>query len=92
MSRSTRSSHWLASLDVLMEHLRAVRLERARLDLSRGGDGDTSVTEVALRWGFGHLGQFAADYKRRFGELPSQSLRKARGRWRHAMRRRACRR
>jgi AraC-like DNA-binding protein len=63
-----------------MEHLRTVRMERAHLDLSRVGDENTSVTKVALRWGFGHLGQFAADYKRRFGELPSQSLRRARGR------------
>jgi AraC-like DNA-binding protein len=36
------------------------------------------VTAVALRWGFGHLGQFAADYRARFGELPSETLRRAR--------------
>lgn len=63
-----------------MERLRSIRLERVRLDLNRASDEVTSVTEVALRWGFGHLGQFAADYKRRFGELPSESLRRARGR------------
>ena len=63
-----------------MEHLRAIRLERAHRDLSRECRDDTSVTAVALSWGFGHLGQFAADYRRRFGELPSESLRRARGR------------
>lgn len=63
-----------------MEHLRSIRLERARADLIHPNDTESSVTEIALRWGFGHLGQFAADYRRRFGELPSQSLRRARGR------------
>lgn len=62
-----------------MEHLRHLRLERARTDLSDPPAADTTVTSVALRWGFGHLGQFAADYRGRFGELPSHTLRRARG-------------
>jgi AraC family ethanolamine operon transcriptional activator len=33
-----------------------------------------SVVSAASRWGFWHIGQFAADYQRRFGELPSQTL------------------
>jgi AraC family ethanolamine operon transcriptional activator len=32
------------------------------------------VHEVAQRWGFWHTGEFAADYCRLFGELPSQTL------------------
>ncbi len=63
-----------------MEHLRTLRLDRARAELNLPRDEATSVTTVALRWGFGHLGQFAADYKARFGELPSSTLRRARGR------------
>lgn len=31
------------------------------------------VSSIAHRYGFSHLGQFAADYKKRFGELPSQT-------------------
>lgn len=62
-----------------MEHLRALRFEGVHAELSRPSNVDTSVTEVALRWGFGHLGQFAANYRTRFGELPSQTLRRARG-------------
>ena len=52
------------------------RLERVRADLadSRPGSGVT-VTEIASRWGFTHLGRFAVTYKSRFGETPSQTLR-----------------
>lgn len=37
---------------------------------------DARVADIANRWGFWHLGQFASDYRRLFGELPSQTLRK----------------
>jgi AraC-like DNA-binding protein len=54
--------------------LRSVRLDRAREKLRAAGPGQ-SVTEIALDCGFGHLGRFSADYRQRFGELPSQTLR-----------------
>jgi AraC-like DNA-binding protein len=62
-----------------MEHLRRLRMDQAHAELQAPSAADTTVTEVALRWGFGHLGQFAADYRARFGELPSQTLKRARG-------------
>jgi AraC-like DNA-binding protein len=58
-----------------MAYLRTVRLEKVREDLSRGEPGTDSVTEVATRWGFLHLGRFAAAYRSAFGEHPSQTLR-----------------
>lgn len=57
-----------------MAYLRRVRLQRVRDDLRAGRDGAATVTEVALRWGFTHLGRFASEYKRRFGESPSATL------------------
>jgi AraC-like DNA-binding protein len=53
-------------------YLRVLRLERVRNDLVAGTG---SVTEVAHRWGFVHLGRFADAYRERFGETPSTTLR-----------------
>ena len=36
------------------------------------------LTDLALRWGFSHLGRFAQDYRRAFGEPPSRTLRPVR--------------
>ncbi len=59
-----------------MALLKAVRLERAYEELMRSSG--ESVTDVAVKWGFVHLGRFARTYRRRFGELPSETLRRAR--------------
>ncbi|MBY4676711.1 AraC family transcriptional regulator [Marinobacterium arenosum] len=37
-----------------------------------------NVTEVALDYGFSHLGRFSSDYRKMFGELPSETLRQRR--------------
>jgi AraC-like DNA-binding protein len=60
-----------------MHYVRDRRLERARdqLAVALPSDGIT-VTEVAERWGFGHLGNFSGSYRKRFGESPSQTLRR----------------
>ncbi|MBL8312126.1 MAG: helix-turn-helix domain-containing protein [Rubrivivax sp.] len=60
-----------------VSYLRALRLNGVRRDLRRGGD--EPVADHAARWGFWHLSRFAADYRYLFGELPSQTLRGARG-------------
>jgi AraC-like DNA-binding protein len=58
-----------------MAYLRERRLERVREELSDAAAGDgVTVTEVAERWGFNHLGSFAALYRKRWGESPSQTL------------------
>ncbi len=56
--------------------IRDRRLDQARRTLMEAVPGDgINVTEAAQRWGFTHLGNFAALYRRRFGESPSQTLR-----------------
>lgn len=58
-------------------YLRNERLERARSDLADApSDSRLTVTDVALRWGFSHLGRFATTYRKRFGESPSETLRR----------------
>ncbi len=57
-----------------MAHLRHVRLQRVNAELLAAGSGEATVTETALRWGFTHLGRFASDYRRLFGESPSATL------------------
>ena len=37
-------------------------------------DGKESIADAANNWGFWHMGQFAADYRQHFGELPSETL------------------
>ncbi len=50
------------------------RLEGVRKTL-QAADAEETVTDIASRYGFYHLSQFAADYRREFGELPSDTLR-----------------
>jgi len=55
--------------------LKRLRLDRAKADLESAHPHDCTVTDIAMRWGFPHLGRFAADYRARFGASPSETLR-----------------
>lgn len=57
-----------------MHYLKEVRLRRVHDELLHTPSSSTTVTAVAFRWGFSHLGHFTTDYKRRFGETPSETL------------------
>ncbi len=59
-------------------YLRDVRLQRVRADLIDAAPC-TSVSGTAHRWGFSHLGRFSTAYRRKFGESPSETLRRGRG-------------
>jgi AraC-like DNA-binding protein len=59
-----------------MAYLLRLRLHRARQALLAGTHGTTTVSAVALDWGFWHFGDFSRAYKDCFGELPSDTLRR----------------
>jgi AraC-like DNA-binding protein len=59
-----------------MRYLRNARFERVHEAL-RCADPSERVTEIALKWGFEHMGRFAVEYHKRFGESPSQTLKKS---------------
>lgn len=55
---------------------RRIRLLEVRADLESPKAG-TTVTKAAFRWGFTHLGRFAGEYAREFGERPSETLQRS---------------
>jgi AraC family transcriptional regulator, ethanolamine operon transcriptional activator len=57
-------------------YLTRLRLHRARQALLAASQGTTTVSAVALDWGFWHFGDFSRAYKDCFGELPSDTLRR----------------
>jgi AraC-like DNA-binding protein len=56
------------------QYILARRLSSARRTLTSAHAESTSVASIALDNGFGHLGRFAAAYRRHFNELPRETL------------------
>ncbi|NMO00706.1 AraC family transcriptional regulator [Gordonia sp. TBRC 11910] len=69
-------------------HVQNLRLDRVHEQLTATDSGEASVTDVAYRWGFTHLSRFAAAYRARFGEPPSETVKKSRSEtaWREVRR------
>lgn len=59
-----------------MEYLRNVRIRLARKKLLHAKPG-SMITTIAYECGFTHLGRFSAEYKRCFGEKPSETLQRS---------------
>ena len=55
-------------------YLKAQRLIGVRRGI-RATSAEVPISDIANERGFWHLGQFAADYRRHFGELPSETAR-----------------
>ncbi|MBY5561110.1 helix-turn-helix transcriptional regulator [Rhizobium leguminosarum] len=58
-----------------MSYLQDLRMAAAHRDLLES-DARQAIADVALKWGFMHPGRFAAEYRKRFGQLPSQTLKR----------------
>lgn len=59
-----------------VRYLKVLRLNRVRQRLIKRTPECETVTSVALRFGFVDLGRFAGEYRRLFGERPSDTLRR----------------
>ena len=56
--------------------MRRKRLGDARAAL-KAANGPVMIRDIAIEHGFAELGRFAAAYRQMWGELPSQTLRRA---------------
>jgi AraC-like DNA-binding protein len=59
-----------------MAFVRQRRLDACFSRLRGSEPGVSTVTDVAMSYGFNHVGEFAIAYKKAFGESPSKSLQK----------------
>lgn len=62
------------------EYLRSIRLEKVRAELLKSDVSESSLTDIASRFGFSHYGHFAKNYYQRYGEYPRETVREARTR------------
>lgn len=58
--------------------LKNMRLDRVHQELLSGKIASGDITRLAMSFGFNHMGLFSADYKARFGVLPSALARQLR--------------
>lgn len=58
-----------------MKYLKRVRLDGARVALRRARRAHETVTGIALAAGYANLNRFCRDYRARFGETPSMTMR-----------------
>lgn len=58
------------------QYIRQRKLERIHACLADPSCNVRSVTELALDYGFLHLGRFSESYRQQFGELPSETLKR----------------
>jgi len=59
-------------------YLRAWRLNGVHRELRPADPAVARVADIARRWGFEHLSQFATDYRKLFGHRPSETLNRER--------------
>jgi len=70
LSRSFEKKHGIGPMAFIKQR----RLDAAYLNLLSAKPDATTVTQVAINYGFAHIGKFAIEYGKAFGESPSTSL------------------
>jgi len=55
-------------------YLRRHRLNMAYRALTAADPSSSTITHIALSWGFSHPGRFSVEYRKLFGEKPSETL------------------
>lgn len=60
-----------------LEFIRDIRLAGVKDSLMNPQSASTTVSDVAMTWGFFNLGRFSGIYRSRYGENPSETLRRA---------------
>jgi AraC-like DNA-binding protein len=78
--RSLRNAFYRIYTTSPKRYLRLWQLHQVRDALGSSGRSDATVTDIATLYGFYELGRFAGAYKALFGEAPSETLQKSRGR------------
>jgi AraC-like DNA-binding protein len=58
-----------------LQYLRGLRLHGAHRELRAADRAQTTVTQVAAKWGFAHTGRFAVIYREAYGRSPHSTLR-----------------
>ena len=56
------------------QYILARRLHAVNRELESVENNGTRISDLAMQYGFRHLGRFSAAYRSHFGELPSQTL------------------
>lgn len=78
LSRRTLQRAFTATLGIgPARYLTLKRLAAVRAELRRSDPSFIKVTDTAIKYGFWELGRFAQDYRRMFGERPSETLSKS---------------
>jgi transcriptional regulator GlxA family with amidase domain len=60
-----------------MVYVRRARFSKVR-DALLSATPESTIAALAMDWGFNHLGRFSTEYRARFGETPSRTLRRHR--------------
>ena len=58
----------------ISEYILSVRLHKAHCELVTSYHSEKTVSQIALKHGFNHLGRFSVHFRQRYGDCPSEVL------------------